>query len=427
MKTSTAIRLRIPGAILPTVALLLLAQPSGAAEDPDPDFSLEQTVKAGPFHLAPFLVIKDFGYDSNVKLGTFVESADFTLTVGPGARAVLPLGRAAALSVWDEMDFALFAHDADLTHVNNSLRVKLHGYGRDLILFAEGQRDWYRERPSNEIDYRIRTIATKDRLGATWRPASRGSVQIYYGQSDYHYDAGNPEDVPGLDTDVISQSIAETLERLESGVGLEGRLKIRPRTTLLVETRGGWIDFESEVPQRDSTSVGMMAGLEFDPAGALRGFVKLGRKHLAPENDSIDGYSGLIADSNLSLRILDRGDLRLGYRRNTEFSILGDNLFFVVDETGLSWEHFINGRFSIEMGRRLMLIDYPIDIDIDPTQGEDLRHRADDITHDTATIRYRMGPEMKVGLTLGRWRRNSSFNWQDYDRTTVTMLMEYVP
>lgn len=400
---------------------------AAAVEDPDPDFSLEQTVKAGPFHLAPFLIIKDFGYDSNVKLGTVRETPDVTLTVGPGARAVMPLGRAAALAIWDEMDFALFAHESDLTHVNNALRAKVHGYARELILFADGQRDWYRERPSNEIDYRIRTINSRGRFGTTWFPSTRGSLGVYYGINDYHYDPENPEDIPGLDTDLIAQNIANTLERHESGLGFEGRLKIRPRTTLLLESRGGWIDFDLAAPQRDSSAVGSMIGLEFDPAGALRGYAKLGRKHLAPENDSIDGYSGLIADSALSLRIMERGNLRLGYRRNTEFSVLGDNLFYVVDEGALSWEHFINSRFSLELGRRMSNIDYPIDIDIMPGAGEDLRHRTDDITHDTATVRYRMGPEMKVGLTVGRWRRDSTFDWQDATRTTVTMLLELVP
>ncbi|HET9480974.1 MAG TPA: hypothetical protein VFP98_04390, partial [Candidatus Polarisedimenticolia bacterium] len=47
------------------LAVSIAAIPSSAlsapaAEDPDPDFSLEETVQAGPFHLAPFLVIKDF-------------------------------------------------------------------------------------------------------------------------------------------------------------------------------------------------------------------------------------------------------------------------------------------------------------------------------------------------------------------------------
>ena len=101
-------RLRVPAALFTAALLLGGAGIVPAAEDSDPDFSLDNTVQAGPFHLAPFFVIKDFGYDDNVRLGADRRFGDYTLTVGPGARAVVPFGRRAAWSAWDEIDYAIF-------------------------------------------------------------------------------------------------------------------------------------------------------------------------------------------------------------------------------------------------------------------------------------------------------------------------------
>src|SRR5678815_2806361 len=107
-----------------------------AAEDPDADFSLKETVQVGPFHMAPFFVLKDFGYDDNTRLDARRSSGDFMVTFGPGARAVAPVGRLAAFSIWDEIDYAVFARESDLNHVNNSLRTKLHLYLRDFTVYA---------------------------------------------------------------------------------------------------------------------------------------------------------------------------------------------------------------------------------------------------------------------------------------------------
>lgn len=410
--------------------VVLVADPLAAAtEDPDPDFSLDNTVQAGPFHLAPFFVLKDVGYDSNVRLAAEEKTGDYTMTFGPGVRAIVPFSHRTTLALRDEIDYAVFARDSDLNHVNNQALAKLHVYLKEVTLFADGQQDSFRERPNNEVDYRIRNTITTGKFGLRYHPTDRGQIDLYVGRIGYHYETGSvdvagnidPNNDPN-DLEEIGKSIENSLERDESGVGMAGRLRIRPHTSLLFEARTGTIDFENAVPfERDSNSHTMLGGFEFDPSGPIQGFIKMGYRHMSPDDDSIDGYSGLIADIAVSARLFGRGDIRATYLRDTGFSTLDKNLYYNLTQKGLAYEHYINTRLSIEPGVLLQAVDYPVEF------PEPQGFRQDDITTGQVTVRYRLGPSLRLGLTVAKWVRESTFDNEDASRNTVSTLVEYTP
>lgn len=412
-------------------ASALLAPPLVAAVDPDADFSLKDTVLVGPFHIAPFFVLKDFGYDDNTRLDARHSSPDYTVTMGPGARAVAPLGRLAAVSIWDEIDYAVFARESDMNHVNNSLRTKLHIYLRDVTVYADGEQISVRDRPNTEIDYRIRSTTTGGKVGANWQPGTRAKLDLYLKRVSFHYDPGKPDVPAGADPQQVEQAqntgvaIATELEREETTVGTTGSLRLRPRTSALIDLKTGRVDFDRTDPQRDSSTQSVMGGLEFDPAGPLRGYFKVGLKHLKPDDSRVDGFSGLIADASMSARLFGRGDVRATYQRDTGFSIVGDNLFFILDRKALSYEHYLSSRVSVELGREFDTVDYPIPFEIDPNSAP--QHREDDIVWDKVTVRYRFGPSLRMGLSAGRWRRDSTVDDDDTNRNTITTLLEYTP
>lgn len=396
---------------------------SAAAEDPDPDFSLDNTVQAGPFHLAPFFVIKDLGYDDNVRLGAEKQTGDYTMTFGPGVRAIVPFSRWAALAVREEIDYAVFARDSDLSHVNNQLRTKLHVYLREITLFADGQQDSFRERPNSEIDFRIRNTTTQGKFGLSYRPTDRGQIDLFMTRVGFHYDSGSVEVGGEVDPNLeeLGDRITNSLERDETGLGMAGRLRIRPHTSLLFEARSGRVDFQSADPQRDSSSNTMMAGFEFDPTGSIRGYIKAGYRRLTPDKESIVGYSGLVADMSVSAHLFGRGEIRASYLRDTGFSTLGENLYYNLTQKGLAYEHYFNSRLSVETGFSIQAVDYPV------TFGPPQFLRQDDITTHQVTVRYRLGPSLRLGLTAGRWRRESTFDNENASRNTGAILVEYTP
>jgi len=346
----------------------------------------------------------------------------------------MPLGRLAAWSAWEEVDYAMFARESDLNHVNNIFRTKLHFYLRDLIFQVEGRQLSFRDRPNTEVDFRFRRTATRGKLGLSYMPISRSRVDLFLTREDFRYDPGRPEISDDTDPNTvreIGENLSTALERVEGVFGMEGRLRILPRTTLLLDAGTSRIDFDSgpadNFPQRDSDSVSAMVGLELDPSGPLRGSLKVGKRHLRPDADDIDGFSDWIADSDMSLRIAGRGYMRTNYYRNIAFSIFGENLFHTLERRGLSYQHHFTGRLSVEAGRQLDDIDYPLPFNVGTASIPVMRHRHDDVRADTVTFRYRLGPSLLVGLAVGRWWRDSSFDENDTSRTTITTLMRYTP
>jgi len=420
-------------------------------KDRDPDFSLADTVQVGPFHMAPFFSVKDLGYDGNTRLGAGESTGDYTITFGPGARAVAPLGRLAAVSVWEQIDYSVFARQSDLNHVNNSLRSKVHVYLRDFTVYADGEQISSRDRPNNEIDYRIRTKATQGKLGFKWNPGTRGNADLFVRSTGFDYDPGRPDVPAGADPGTTEQAvrsgeaIAESLQRVETTAGMSGSLRFRPRTSALLDLRESRIDFDNDTDsagnprQRDSEAHSVMGGLEFDPAGSLRGYMKAGFKRLVPDDPGVEGYSGLIADASLSARLLGRGEVRAVYQRDTGFSTFGSNLFYLNDKKALSYEHYMNSRLSLELGRQLEDASYPAAVQLyatgstkcplvtSPGFGCSPQRRRDDIVTDRVTVRYRLGPALRIGLSVGRWERNSNFNTEDAERPTIATLLEYTP
>jgi len=409
-------------------------------KDPDPDFSFEDTVKMGPFHATPFLVIKDLGYDDNIRLTPEGrQTGDYSVTIGPGARAVVPFGRLTALSLWNEIDYVAYANETDLNTVNGEFRGKLHFYLRDFIVFADGKYRSYRERPDDEIDFRMRHHTGDARAGFTWRrPNERGRIDLYRQSIRENFSTSSEPNVPPeFDGDLAADAgerRAESLDREEDYLWVDTRLKIRPRTSLLFDFQTGGIDFDEDDTNRDSTVVATTAGFEFDPSGPLRGYIRGGIKHLEPDDSRLEGYSGPIGRAQLYWRALDRALVKFLYKRDTVPTSLGENIFALTDTKGLGYEHFFTRRISVELGRSIADNSLPTELsDLSSCTGTgsgivcDEKLREDRVTTDTFTVRYAMRPGVKIGLVLRRWDRESNFDLEDVTRNTIYTTVEYVP
>ena len=418
---------------------------AGAAEggtvpkDPDPDFSFEDTVKLGPFHAAPFLVVKDLGYDDNLRLTPEGRTTgDYSVTIGPGVRAVVPFGHRVALSSWNELDYVAYANETDLNTVNGEFRGKLHFYLRDVIVFADGKYRSYRERPDDEIDFRMRHITGNARAGITWRPTERGRVDIYRENIRENYKSSAepivPEEFDGDLAMEAGEQRAESLDREEDYLWVDTRLKIRPRTSLLLDFQKGSMDYDEDDTNRDSSVVSSTTGFEFDPSGPLRGYIRGGIKHIEPDESRLEGYSGPIGRAQLHWRALDRALVKLLYKRDAVVSVLGENLYYLTDSVGLGYEHFFTRRISVELARNIADNSYPSELsDLSSCTGTgsgivcDEKLREDRITTDTFTVRYAMRPGVKIGLAFRHWDRASNFDLEDVTRNTIYTTVEYVP
>src|SRR5574341_439499 len=92
------------------------AQSAGDGPPLDPDLSTEKMVRAGPFHIRPFVLLKDIGYDDNVRFEAQAREGDATATAGGGLDALLLAEDRGGLRLFQEVDYVAFQTQTDLNH-----------------------------------------------------------------------------------------------------------------------------------------------------------------------------------------------------------------------------------------------------------------------------------------------------------------------
>ena len=149
---------RAAGLIRAVVLMGLVSVPCAWPDElvPDPDLATEGMRSLGPFHLRPFAVLKDAGYDDNIRYQADGRLADYTATAGAGVEALLLTGDRGGVRLTEEIDYVGFQRTTELNHWNTTARARGIVLLKRLQLSLEDRFVSQRERPTTEIDQRVR-------------------------------------------------------------------------------------------------------------------------------------------------------------------------------------------------------------------------------------------------------------------------------
>ena len=167
-------------AALAAAVVLCGAAPARAqvsATPVDPDLSTEEMRRAGPFHVRPFALLKDVGYDDNIRFDGQTREGDSTATAGGGLEALLLAGDRGGLRLSQELDYVAFQRNTNLDHWNGHARARGILLLRRFLVSLEDQFDTVRERPIAEIDERLRR--KNDAVTAGLRTLGRGQLHLH--------------------------------------------------------------------------------------------------------------------------------------------------------------------------------------------------------------------------------------------------------
>ncbi|HEV8377196.1 MAG TPA: outer membrane beta-barrel protein, partial [Candidatus Polarisedimenticolia bacterium] len=315
---------------------------TGAATVQD-DFPVEGTFHWGPFRVRPTFQLRDTGYDSNVFLEDGREISDFTSTTQGGLKMFSLFRDRGVIQVEEVLDYVLYAQNGSLNHLNNLTRSKGAYYMKRGVVFAEFQYLSVRERPSTEIDYRVRR--RESMLGTGWRFVwPHSSLQFRLGRDVFDYESGVE----------AGQNIPPALNRVEKRITVTGTRQLLPKTTGLLEWEGTRIDFDKEPTDieldSDSSSRRFSGGLQFDPSAFIKGTLKVGVKRLEPDSRTREGYEGIVGDVALLYRFTGLTSLELRGRRGVEFTIASNNLYYLDRSYGATLTQKLADRVAGEVG-----------------------------------------------------------------------------
>ena len=381
------------------------AASSWDAQPVDPDLSTERMVRTGPFHIRPFILVKDIGYDDNVRFEAQEREGDATATAGGGLDALILAGDRGGLRLSQEVDYVAFQTQTTLNHWNGSARARGILLLKRLQLSLEEHFRSERERPSAEIDQRVRrennalTAALKTLgLGRMGLEAFARGERIDYATEDQ----------------ALEQAV-DRLNRDEATLSLVGQMRLRPKTTFLLEGRVSRSAFDDRSLRRDARKRAVLPGVRFHPSASIQGELRGGPLVLDARDRSASDYRGMVGEGNLSTRLGRAARLKGTFARDVQFSTLTNNLYYVGTSWSGAFEQYFSRRLSGEVSYGRSLNHYPVVVTragVIPFQGI----RDDRFREYRATVRYRPNPGMTMEASAYRLDRDSTDDFYDRAR-----------
>jgi hypothetical protein len=373
--------------------------------------------RVGPFYVAPNLLLKELGIDSNVFNEAGEQKSDFTFTVAPKLDVWLPIAQRALLKATMASDFVWYAEYDTERSVDPQLTVRSEVYFNRITLFAEDAYLNTRQRPNHEIDLRSRHVEDTITAGAQVALTPSLSVELAGRRFDTRYD-----------TDALfdGTSLQRTLNRETRGLQLTTRHQLTPLTTLAVRYDRFQDRFEFS-PERDSDSYRVMPGVEFKPQALIKGSAYLGYRQFTPSQpDALQEFSGLVGQLGLSYTLLGATVFGVSYVRDLTYSYEEQRPFFVDTSVGASIRRALGPRFDVLVSADRHMYEYYDALTGGLVDASTTVAPVDITWNYAGSVGYRLGREGRIGFGVSYWTRESTRSeLRDYDNLRIGSTFSY--
>jgi hypothetical protein len=300
----------------------------------------------GRIRLAPGLVIREIGWDSNVFNTATDQKEDYVAAIAPDV-STFTLTRFLKLSAYAGGDFLYYQTYEAERHSGYAVRARA-----DLLLsrvrpFVAGGRTNQRTRPNGEID--VRAIREDEEISGGLA-FELSPTSIVYGAAynlRNQYQNSFEEGV----------SLAESLNRTnrEYSAGLRTEL-----TPLLAVTLSGAyrIDGFDGAPIRDAASTSANVSLRIGAEAVLSGFINASYRDFKPQDPLLARYRGIAGTAGLVYPFLEFGRISLTAVRGTEYSFDETEGYFLENSLTLGYTHRLFGEVDAQVRGGRSLFDY---------------------------------------------------------------------
>jgi hypothetical protein len=369
--------------------------------------------RLGPFKIFPSLQL-NWQYDNNI-YGASVERSpisDFVTTISLPFTFYLPMGNWLIFYFTESPQYVYFRELKSERSLNNSyspgLRLLLINR---FVVSGSYQYSRVKDRTQGDIDARIMQETRGYRASIFYETSRGSSLGFAWSVSKQSY-----EDItlPGADT-----SLSRTWDREWKTGAIQFNHDIFTNGNFFISL--GRSDFKFTYAQgafRDSYSYQLLSGIQFPIVGRARGGLSLGYSRFIPKEEGRRGYSGLVANTNLSLRT-GRFGFSFLFRRSTPFSY-GESIFFVDNWYGAGISFYLTQIARLDYNFSYGGGTYPEPITVQAPDGslQEITRKDKYRTH-TAGIVFRIIGNTGLGLTATYWERASNYYLYSTDRFAV--------
>lgn len=356
----------------------------------------------GPVKVAPGLIVRELGWDSNVFDEPESESPkdDYLAAFQPDV-SLFSRTRFVKVSAYAGLDLNYFREYTSENSTGHILRGRVDLLLSRLRPFVAAGETKTRTRPNGEIDVRA------DRKDNEWS----GGVSFDLGAHSLVYGAAIVTSNAFEDAFQDGVNVGETMTRDGHDYSAGVRTELTPLLALTV--MGGYHeDLFEYLPERNTESYYATAQLRFAPEGVINGAASFSYRTMTAVDPLVRDFSGLLGNMALSYAVMEMGRFTFGLVRNLEYSFDTAEAYYIENTFSLGYTHRVVGPVDVQVkGARSRFIYEASQTNPDHT---------DTLDSAGASVGYNLKNRTRVALNYDFTRRRSpAFADRNYDRTRV--------
>ena len=354
-------------------------------------------ISIGRVRVAPGVVVREIGWDSNVFDEAENPKEDFIVAVAPDAAFFTRL-RFLQVSAYGGADFNYFRTYDQENSVGHSVRAR-----GDVLLsrfrpFVAGGRTRSRTRPNGEIDVRADRVEEELSGGLAFDFSAYG--QIY--ASAYQFRTTFRDAFE----DGVDLAVALNRNTNQYSAGL--RTDITPLLAMIAS-----VSYRDEIfrhdPVRNAEAWFASADFRFDPEAVVAGQVTVSFEEFKPANPGVRPFRGLVGSASLLYSFLEIGRISVSAVRRTEFSFNAADAYFIENGITLSYTHRLFGEVDAQVKGAKSSFDFGF------TETSPARQETLDLVGASVGYNLRNRTRISVNYEFAK-RRSPRLIERNYDR-----------
>ena len=360
----------------------------------------EGVLLVGPVTLNPSIVLRDVGFDSNIRNEADEAKEDFTLTAQPRLGAAVPLGPS-LLTASVAVGFVYYATYKEEQSINRLFEGRLEWSPSRLRPFLAASLNHTRERAGYEIDNRVLREETAISGGVDLKLTGITSLVASFDRTTYNY---------GDDEVFLGTALGNQLDHTAEVAGADVRYAVTPFTTVSIDLEFQRDRFDTSA-LRDADSVRVMPGVQFSPDAVIVGRVAMGFRQFTPRASVLAGFRGLVGSANMSYTLLNATTFNLDATRDVMYSFEPLTPYFLATSGRVTLTQRIGGPYDLIALAGRDRLQYQGVAGV-PDVG-----RVDRTTIIGGGVGFRLSPSLRLALIYDRTERVSSTrDRRAYDR-----------
>lgn len=375
-------------------------------------------IRFGGLHITPSVALTDLGVDTNVfNQDGELQAADFTFTVRPELDFWLPVATFGMLEIVAIPSATYYKEFASERSFNPQVDARAEIYLNRITLFGEGSYLDTRSRQNFEIDLRARQIQDVVSAGAEVRLFRKIRLESSVYRQRFRFDG---------DQFYLGTSLQETLDRDSNSGRATVKWDWTPLTTLVLrgDVTSDRFDF---LPDRDTDSVRVTIGGEFEQRAVISGEAHVGIRRFEPLNVPEVRFQGVVADVELRYRFRGETQFTFAALRDVDYSFEATDPYVLRSTYGLNVQRLLGRRLDLTIGTARHKYGWLDSVAIPGQSPASQTNPRIDVTWvSNASLTYRLRPDMNVGFGVTYWgRRSSTEPSRDFSGLRAGLIISY--